>query len=73
MLVGLVAVIVSTAGYLLYITLDRYTLLGVARRSVDVIIGEWGEFNEIGLTSEEVCYFLVMVWSKGGPETAIIL
>ena len=55
--VGLAGVIVSTAGYLLYFPLEHYALLGGARRSVDGIIGEWGEFNEIGLTSEEVFFF----------------
>ena len=54
MLVGLGGVIISPAGNLLYFPLDCNALLGEAKPSVDSIIDEWGESNEIGLNSEEI-------------------
>ena len=62
MSVGLAGIIVSPACYLLYFPLDRNALLGEARRPSDGIVGELGEFNEIGLDSEEVV--IVLLWSE---------
>ena len=53
--------VISPAGYLLYVPLDRNTLLGKMMRSVDGIIGDGYEFNEIGLNLEVVN---VLLWSE---------